>query len=126
MPQKLIRTTYVDDEDDDETDQKIFQPPPRVKLFEPSPATRFARLQLMPPPTSTSTTATRTLSKELKTVVRRKRPVLCLFTSTQITIGESCCGKADSSLYCWTLELHDFPESQLKQEMKLKAIHSVM
>lgn len=35
-------------------------------------------------------------------------------------IGTNC------RLYCWVLELHDFPDSRLKKDMKQKSIHSVM
>ena len=69
MPSKLIRTTYVDDDEDDAVDEEILNPAVSLKLFEPSPEGRFTRLQLMPPPSSVSSTATRTLSKELRGVI---------------------------------------------------------
>jgi ubiquitin-conjugating enzyme E2 Q len=33
---------------------------------------------------------------------------------------------ADDSLYCWILELHDFPKSLLKTDMEQLGIHSLM
>lgn len=71
---KLSRTTYIDDEPFDELDARIKQGPvsvPKVMhSFKPSAASRFERLQLMPPPTETSVVATRALGKEFKTLVK--------------------------------------------------------
>lgn len=130
MPQKPIRTTYVDDDDDDETDAKIFNPLPTVRLFEPFPPHRLAKLRLMPPPTSNSITATRTLSKEFKATIKAQEtgalPFYIAPDSDRWVARVARRWRADCRLYSWALELHEFPDSLLKQEMKQWAIRPVM
>lgn len=64
MPRKLVRARYEDEAMDDEEDFKIFHPKGPIILLGPSPPERFAKLQMMPPPTATSTLANRALAKE--------------------------------------------------------------
>lgn len=70
MPESLQPCAFVETETDDECDAKIFNPVPVRPVFTPSPATRFNRLQMMPPPIETSTVASKALGKELKNLVR--------------------------------------------------------
>ena len=67
MPEKLVRTTYADDMPDDEEDKEIIRPSP---IFTPSPKSRFDRLQTMPPPSETTSVASRALSKEFKGLIK--------------------------------------------------------
>jgi hypothetical protein len=71
MPEKLIRMTYIDDDPYQPEDEEILnlskldtiKP---VTLFTPSLPDRFAKIQLMPPPSETSVAASRALAKEFK------------------------------------------------------------
>ncbi|WVR06740.1 hypothetical protein IAU60_003775 [Kwoniella sp. DSM 27419] len=79
MPEKLEPVAFVDDDPDDVTDHAIFHPAAnktdtvqgnRPKTgFDPSPSSRFEKLELLPPPTETSIVATKTLGKELKALI---------------------------------------------------------
>ena len=60
----------ADMEEDDETDSKIFNPVVLQPKFNPSPHSRLAKLQLMPPPNQTSVIASKTLAKEFKSLVK--------------------------------------------------------
>jgi hypothetical protein len=74
MPEKLERTSFVDTEPDLPEDQNILHPaspvPPipsdSINVLIPSSPRRFERLDLMPPPSETSVTASRALGKEFK------------------------------------------------------------
>jgi len=68
MPEQLSTVILMDDEEDDETDTNLLKPP--VSSFIPSPPERFAKLDLMPPPTETSTVASKALQKEFKSLVK--------------------------------------------------------
>lgn len=69
MPEQIPSSTFIDTEPDDETDSRILQPAISKATFDPSPPSRFERLQLMPPPTETSVSASKTLGKEFKSLV---------------------------------------------------------
>lgn len=73
MPSTLEWCGFLDDEEDDEEQQALLRsplpPPPNKVVFEPSPHTRYERLTLMPPPTETSTLASKALQREFKQVV---------------------------------------------------------
>lgn len=69
MPKRLESTAFVDEEPDDADDDEILHPKGPI-LFEASPRERFAKLQMMPPPSSTSTLANRALAKEWKELLQ--------------------------------------------------------
>ncbi|WWD03208.1 hypothetical protein V865_001258 [Kwoniella europaea PYCC6329] len=121
MPEKLTRTSYIDDEPDDKTDYDIFNPPPPPpkpqNTFKPSPQSRYARMESLPPPTETSVVASKALGKELKAVVKaQEEGGLPFWVNPDV-----------ESLYCWTLELHTFPpDSHLYKEMKKHNISSII
>jgi ubiquitin-conjugating enzyme E2 Q len=71
MPEQLKRMTFIDKEADDEMDAGILNPP--SSNFTPSPEDRFAKLELMPPPTETSTVASKALQKEFKALIGLQR-----------------------------------------------------
>lgn len=60
----------------------------------------------------------------------------CLSLSRDTSLGAAVTGRskmgprahdgADNSLYCWTMELHDFPESKLSMDMVKYKVHSIM
>jgi ubiquitin-conjugating enzyme E2 Q len=68
MPEQLVKVAFIDQEPDDETDSKLLKPP--APTFVPSPPERFARLNLMPPPTETSSIASKALQKEFKNLIK--------------------------------------------------------
>ena len=68
MPEQLVRVAFDDPELDDETDSKLLKPP--APTFIPSPPDRFRRLNLMPPPTETSSVASKALQKEFKNLIK--------------------------------------------------------
>ena len=68
MPEQLRKVLFVDTEEDDETDAKLLKAP--TPSFIPSSPQRFANLRLMPPPTETSSVASKALQKELKSLVK--------------------------------------------------------
>jgi len=68
MPEQLIKVLFEDKEEDDDTDAKLLKAP--TPSFIPSPAERFAKLRLMPPPTETSSVASKALQKEFKSLVK--------------------------------------------------------
>ncbi|WVW84288.1 hypothetical protein I302_106319 [Kwoniella bestiolae CBS 10118] len=121
MPEKLTRTTYIDGDANDETDQDIFNPPPPppkpLVLFKPSPQSRYDRLEMLPPPTETSVVANKALGKELKAVVKaQEEGTLPFWVNPDV-----------ESLYCWILELHTFPpDSHLHKELKKHDISSII
>ena len=68
MPEQLVKLSFIDKEEDDETDAKLLKAP--APSFIPSSAERFAKLRLMPPPTETSSVASKALHKEFKSLVK--------------------------------------------------------
>jgi ubiquitin-conjugating enzyme E2 Q len=68
MPEQLIKALFVDKEEDDEIDAKLLKAP--APSFIPSSPERFAKLRLMPPPTETSSVASKALQKEFKSLVK--------------------------------------------------------
>jgi len=68
MPEQLVKVSFIDKEEDDETDAKLLKAP--APSFIPSSAERFAKLRLMPPPTETSRVASKALQKEFKSLVK--------------------------------------------------------
>jgi len=68
MPEQLLKVLFVDTEEDDETDAKLLKAP--TPSFIPSSPERLANLRLMPPPTETSSVASKALQKELKSLVK--------------------------------------------------------
>lgn len=68
MPDQLVKVSFVDKEEDDETDTKLLKAP--APSFIPSGPERFRKLNLMPPPTETSTIASKALQKEFKGLVK--------------------------------------------------------
>ncbi|WWD16977.1 hypothetical protein CI109_101411 [Kwoniella shandongensis] len=119
MPEKLKRTTYIDDEPDDETDYKILHPDPPpapIKSFKPTLKSRIGRIQQMPPPSETSVVASKALGKEFKTLVKAQGEGKLPFYVDPET----------DSLYCWLLELHEFPDSLLKTDLKKHKIPSII
>ena len=70
MPDKYTKYEFFDEEPDDADDARFLPSPVR---FTPSPQSRFQRLELMPPPSATSTMATRALQKEFKAVVKAQK-----------------------------------------------------
>ncbi|WVQ67429.1 uncharacterized protein L199_005626 [Kwoniella botswanensis] len=121
MPEKLTRTTYIDEEPNDKTDHDIFHPsptPPKPQnTFKPSPQSRYDRMESLPPPTETSVVASKALGKELKAVVKaQEEGGLPFWVNPDV-----------ESLYCWTLELHTFPpDSHLYKDMKKHNIPSII
>ncbi len=65
-----MTTIFVDDEADDPEDEKILNP---RKKFEPSPRSRYDKLQLMQPPTANSVAATTALGKAFKEVLKAQQ-----------------------------------------------------
>ncbi|WWC88980.1 uncharacterized protein L201_003895 [Kwoniella dendrophila CBS 6074] len=121
MPEKLKRVAFTDKDPDDETDHDILYPPPplsKTKIyFKPSPQSRYDKLERLPPPTETSVVASKALGKEFKAVVKAQDNGELPFWVNPDT----------DSLYCWTLELHTFPnDSQLYKEMKKHNISSII
>ncbi|WVQ99753.1 hypothetical protein IAU59_006895 [Kwoniella sp. CBS 9459] len=142
MPQKLIRTIFIDDEPDDAADQAILNPPepqlyaaatatsepttktkgqPKKKnsppAFVPSPQTRFERLELLPPPSENSIVASKTLAKEWKTLIKSQEAGELPFYVDPDR----------DELYCWMLELHTFPpDSHLHSELKKRKLKSII
>jgi ubiquitin-conjugating enzyme E2 Q len=68
MPEQLVKASFIDKEEDDETDAKLLKAP--APSFIPSSPGRFAKLRLMPPPTETSSVASKALQKEFKSLVK--------------------------------------------------------
>jgi hypothetical protein len=68
MPEQLVKVAFKDNEPDDETDSNLLKPP--APIFTPSAPSRFAKLELMPPPIETSTVASKALQKEFKSLVK--------------------------------------------------------
>jgi ubiquitin-conjugating enzyme E2 Q len=68
MPEQLVKVALVDKEEDDETDAKLLKAP--APSFIPSGPERFTKLRLMPPPTETSSVASKALQKEFKSLVK--------------------------------------------------------
>jgi ubiquitin-conjugating enzyme E2 Q len=68
MPEQLVKMAFIDEEEDDETDAKLLKAP--APSFMPSSSERFAKLRLMPPPTETSSVASKALQKEFKSLVK--------------------------------------------------------
>jgi hypothetical protein len=114
MPDKLKKKKFVDKEEDDEGDAKIYAA--STIKFTPSDKTRLNRLQLMPPPQSTSVSATRALGKEFKELVR-------LQDQGELPFHLDPDG---ASLYCWMLELFEFPDSKLREDMARHGVRSIM
>ncbi|EIW65961.1 hypothetical protein TREMEDRAFT_74889 [Tremella mesenterica DSM 1558] len=118
MPEKLTPATFVDNDPYDSTDEAILSPLPLQPTFTRSDQARYDRLGRMAPPEDTSLVATRALSKEFKTLVRQQES------------GENLpfyLDREGDSLYCWTLELWDFPkDSRLMQDMKKFDLRSII
>ncbi|RSH89058.1 hypothetical protein EHS25_002724 [Saitozyma podzolica] len=114
MPDKLKKKKFVDKEEDDEGDAKIYAA--STIKFTPSDKTRLNRLQLMPPSQSTSVSATRALGKEFKELVR-------LQDQGELPFHLDPDG---ASLYCWMLELFEFPEFKLKEDMARHGVRSII
>jgi hypothetical protein len=71
MPVKLERANIEDtDPHDDEDATLLAHLKPIAMKFKPSPQSRLDRLDLMPPPTSSSVTASKTLAREIKSIVK--------------------------------------------------------
>jgi ubiquitin-conjugating enzyme E2 Q len=68
MPEQLVKVAFIDQEPDDETDSKLLKP--IAPTFIPSPPERFSKLNLMPPPTETSSIASKALQKEFKNLIK--------------------------------------------------------
>ena len=68
MPEQLVKVSFIDKEEDDETDAKLLKAP--TPSFIPSSSERFEKLRLMPPPTETSSVASKALQKEFKSLVK--------------------------------------------------------
>jgi ubiquitin-conjugating enzyme E2 Q len=68
MPEQLVKASFIDKEEDDETDAELLKAP--APSFIPSSPGRFAKLRLMPPPTETSSVASKALQKEFKSLVK--------------------------------------------------------
>jgi hypothetical protein len=120
LPKKVEPQRFIDLAEDDVTDQKLLK-----KAFEPSPADRFARLRLMPPPTETSITASKTLQREFKTIIQTEDD-LPFYVDPEADRWVTGSSSLTSSLYCWTIELWDFPDSELKNDMQKFGIRSIM
>jgi ubiquitin-conjugating enzyme E2 Q len=110
MPEKFIRTTYVDDNEDDADDAKIYVEPEskrKVATFVPSDRARLDKLQLMRPPSEMSVVASRVLGKEFTALIKlQDEGKLPFYVNQEV-----------ESLYRWVLELFDFPASKLKEDM---------
>ena len=70
MPEQIPSAKFVDTEPDDQIDSQILNPAVPKPTFSPSEASRFDKLQLMPPPTETSVSASKTLQKEFKNLIK--------------------------------------------------------
>jgi ubiquitin-conjugating enzyme E2 Q len=68
MPEQLVKMSFMDKEEDDETDAKLLKAP--APSFIPSSPERFTKLRLMPPPTETSIVASKALQKEFRSLVK--------------------------------------------------------
>ena len=109
--------SYNDEEPDLLAEQTILGTVPKKWAFERSPQSRYDRLELMPAPIETSIVASRALGKEFKALVKQQQSEegLPFFIDPE-----------NDSLYCWTLELFEFPESQLKTDMEKYKVRSLM
>ncbi|KAK8864709.1 hypothetical protein IAR55_001963 [Kwoniella newhampshirensis] len=98
---------------------RILDPPPQpaaIKLFKPTMTTRMKQVELLPPPSETSVVASKALGKEYKTLIgAQEGGKLPFYIDTNI-----------DSLYCWLLELHDFPESLLRSDLKKRNVPSII
>lgn len=68
MPEKLSKELYTDTQENDTLDAKILASS-LGPIFTPSPKERYDRIELLPPPNETSTSATRLLGREFKGIV---------------------------------------------------------
>ncbi|WVF71109.1 hypothetical protein IAT40_005906 [Kwoniella sp. CBS 6097] len=138
MPEKLTRTTFIDDEPDDLADQAVMDPPPAplhtstsssaaqietqqsqkgLPVFKPSPQARFDRLERLPPPSETSVVASKTLGKEWKALLKSQEAGELPFYVDPDR----------DELYCWMLELHTFPpDSHLFSDLKSRKLNSII
>ncbi|WVQ77891.1 hypothetical protein IAR50_007596 [Cryptococcus sp. DSM 104548] len=118
MPAKLAPTPYKDTQPDDEFDSNIINPPlPKIiNGFKPTLESRLPNLQLMPPPTETSVMASKALGKEFKACIKAQGEGKLPFHADPNS----------DSLYCWVLELHEFPDSHLLADMKKHGVQSVI
>ncbi|OCF31971.1 hypothetical protein I316_06356 [Kwoniella heveanensis BCC8398] len=141
MPEKLTRTTFVDDDPDDPADQAIVNHPPSrqqssnvfngssagktnmqpnkkiLPAFVPSPQARFDRIELLPPPSENSVVASKTLAKEWKALLKTQEAGELPFYVNPDS----------DNLYCWLLELHTFPpDSHLFSQMKSHKLNSII
>lgn len=117
LPQRLGRASYEDTEPDLPAEQRICGTEPKKSAFERSPQSRYDRLEVMPAPVETSIVASRALGKEFKALVKQQLETgdLPFFIDPE-----------NDSLYCWTLELFDFPESRLKSDMEKYNVRSII
>ncbi|WRT66695.1 uncharacterized protein IL334_003656 [Kwoniella shivajii] len=125
MPEKLKRTKFKDNDPDDKTDRDILHPPANSSKaakcnengFNPSPQSRYEGLELLPPPSETSTVANKSLGKEFKALISAQEEGGLPFYINPDT----------DSLYCWLLELHTFPpDSHLYKELKQRKVQSII
>jgi hypothetical protein len=79
----------------------------------------------MPPPTETSITASKTLQREFKTIIQTEDD-LPFYVDPEADRWVTGSSSLTSSLYCWTIELWDFPDSELKNDMQKFGIRSIM
>ncbi|KAL7422062.1 hypothetical protein Q5752_003837 [Cryptotrichosporon argae] len=121
MPEKLHAVRYDDKEPNTPDDEAVVQPPapPKPKRnFTPSDAERFKGLALMPPPKETSGVATKALGREMKELVKRQEEgSLPFWLHTELE---------NTNLYCWVIEMFDFPSSVLMDQMRKHKVKSVI
>ncbi|ODO08329.1 hypothetical protein L198_00053 [Cryptococcus wingfieldii CBS 7118] len=119
MPAKFAPTPLYDTQPDDELDANIINPPlPKpVDHYVPTLEARLPNFQLMPPPTETSIVASKALGKEFKACIKAQGEGALPFHVDP----------DNDSMYCWLLELHEFPDdSHLWKDMKKYGITSVV
>ncbi|KAK4684001.1 ubiquitin-conjugating enzyme E2 Q, partial [Tremellales sp. Uapishka_1] len=118
MPDKIEARKMNDKAPNHPEDVEILSYMPTIppKLFEPSPAARLKRLQIAPPPTDSSVTASKVLGKEFKGLIKQQGEGRLPFYIHP----------DNDSLYCWLLELWDFPDSTLKDDMKKYGVRSII
>ncbi|WVQ80119.1 hypothetical protein IAT38_002220 [Cryptococcus sp. DSM 104549] len=119
MPAKLKPSRLKDTSPNDATDHKILHPPPPpapVKVWEPTLHARLRGIPIMPPPVENSVVASKALGKEFKALVKAQAEgKLPFYVDPE-----------GDSLYSWLLELHDFPASELKNDLAKHKIPSII